>query len=174
MQRTTTMITILALAASPLLAQGHEGHGQQQQQPPRQGMGMMGQGGMQMGGGGGQAMGPLTGQFGKYAPAAVLGMKEHLSLTAEQEAKLTALVEEEKTAVTNAHQPAHAAHMELRKIQDAESPDLEAMRQFFMAHHTGAGNMQWLRVTYAAKARALLTAAQRSHVDQMAGGAGHQ
>jgi hypothetical protein len=170
MQRTTTMITILALAAAPVLAQGHEGHGQQQQQ--RQGMGMMGQGGMQMGGGEG-AMGVLTSVFGRYAPAAVLGMKEHLSLTAEQEAKLTALVEEEKTAVTNAHHPAHAAHMELRKIQDAESPDLEAMRQFFMAHHTAEGNMQWLKVMYAAKARALLTAAQRSHVDQMAGGAGH-
>lgn len=172
MKHTTTMITILALAATPLMAQGHEGHGATQ--PPRQGMGMMGQGRMQMGAGAGQAMGVLTSVFGRYAPAAVLGMKDHLSLTAEQEAKLTALVEEEKAAVDNAHQPAHAAHMELRKIQDAESPDLEAMRQFFMAHHTAAGNMQWVRVTYAAEARALLTAAQRTHVDQMAGGAGHQ
>lgn len=169
MRRTTAMITCLALAASPVLAQGHEGHGTTQ--PPRQGMGMMGQGGgMQMGGGEG-AMGVLTSVFGRYAPAAVLGMKDHLSLTATQLEQLTALAEEEKTAVGNAHQPAHAAHMELRKIQDAESPDLEAMRQFFMAHHTAEGNMQWLKVTYAAKARALLTAAQRSHVDQMAGGA---
>lgn len=170
MRHATAVITILALSASPLLAQGHEGHGQQQQQ--RQGMGMMGQGGMGMGGGEG-AMGVLTGRFGAYAPAAILGMKDHLSLTPAQLERLTALAEEEKTAVASAHQPAHAAHMELRKLEGAEAPDLDAMRPFFMAHHTAEGNMQWLRVTYAVQARALLTAAQRAHVEQMAGGAGH-
>lgn len=169
MRRTTVMITCLALAASPLLAQGHEGHGAAQ--PPRQGMGMMGQGGMQMGGGD-EAMGPLTGRFGKYAPKAILEMRAHLALTEEQVAKLNALMEEEASAVRMAHEPAHAAHMELRKLEGAEAPDLDAMRQFFMAHHTAEGNMQWARVTIALKARALLTAGQRTHVEQM-GGAGH-
>ncbi|MFN2317295.1 MAG: periplasmic heavy metal sensor [Gemmatimonadales bacterium] len=169
MKHASTMITILALSATPLLAQGHEQHGQQ----PRQGMGMMGQGGMQMGGGGDKPMGPLTGLFGGYAPAKVLEMKAHLSLTSQQEAALTALVEAEKAAVTAAHHPAHAAHMELRKLQGAESPDTAAMRPFFMAHHTAEGNMQWVRVSYAIQAKALLTPAQRSHVEQMGGGAGH-
>lgn len=155
--------TILALVAAPVLAQ----------QP---GMGM-GQGGMMGGGmqmrGGDQPMGPLTSLFGKYAPAAVLAMKDHLSLTGEQEAKLTALVEAEKAAVTAAHHPAHAAHMELRKLEGAEAPDTAAMRPFFLAHHGAEGNMQWIRVTFAIQAKALLTAAQRSHVEQMGGGAGH-
>lgn len=170
MRHAAAVITILALSASPLLAQGHEGHGQQQQQ--RQGMGMMGQGGMQMGGGEGP-MGVLTARFGAYAPAAVLAMKDHLSLTVTQLEQLTAMAEAEKTALADAHQPAHAAHMELRKLEGAESPDLDAMRQFFMAHHTAEGNMQWVRVTFALRARAVLTPAQRAHVQQMGGGAAH-
>lgn len=165
MQRTATLISILTLAAAPLAAQAHTGH--EAPQPPRQG-GMMG-GGMQMGGGEGP-MGPLTAQFGKYAPDAVLAMKDHLSLTTQQETALAALVEEEKKAVADAHHPAHAAHMELRKLQVADQPDPAAMRQFFLAHHTAEGNMQWLRVEVALKARALLTPAQRTHVEQMGGG----
>ncbi len=155
----------LTLAAAPLAAQAHTGH--EAPQPPRQG-GMMG-GGMQMGGGEGP-MGPLTAQFGKYAPDAVLAMKDHLALTAQQETALAALVEEEKKAVADAHHPAHAAHMELRKLQVADQPDPAAMRQFVLAHHTAEGNMQWLRVEVALKARALLTPAQRTHVEQMGGG----
>lgn len=168
MRHTVTTFTILALAASPLLAQGHEGHGQPQQ---RQGMGMMG--GMHMGGGGDQPMGPLTGRFGKYAPAAVLAMKDHLALTADQLSKLTALAEAEKAEVMAAHHPAHAAHMELRKLEGAEAPDTAAMRPFFLAHHAAEGTMQWIRVTHAIQAKALLTPTQRAHVEQMGGGAGH-
>lgn len=115
-------------------------------------------------------MGVLTARFGKYAPDAVLAMNEHLSLTADQVAKLTALVEEGKQAETTAHQPAHAAHMELRKLEAAESPDTAAMRQFFLAHHTAEGNMQWIRASIAIRTRALLTPTQRSHVEQMGGG----
>lgn len=165
---------LLALVAAPVAAQGHAGHGagQQQGQGPGQGMGhgrgMMGQGMGQQGGEG--RMGVLTARFGKYAPDAVLAMNEHLSLTADQVAKLTALVEEGKQAETTAHQPAHAAHMELRKLEAAESPDTAAMRQFFLAHHTAEGNMQWIRASIAIRTRALLTPTQRSHVEQMGGG----
>lgn len=168
MIRITAALSALVLVAAPLVAQGHETHGSAQ--PPQQQTGMMG--GRQMGGGEG-AMGVLTRDFGRYAPAAVLGMKTHLSLTADQEARLTALAEEEKIAVADAHHPAHAAHMELRRLQAAETPDLEAMQRYFLAHHTAEGRMQWLRVSYAVKARALLTPTQRQHVDQMGSGAAH-
>jgi len=127
-------------------------------------------GGMQMGGGeeaGG--MGPLTGTFGKYAPSAVLEMKAHLSLTADQEAKLTALVEAGKKAETDAHMPAHAAHMELNKAMASDPVELEKAKAMFLAHHNAEGNMQWIRVANAMQVKALLTPAQRTMVDQMAG-----
>jgi Spy/CpxP family protein refolding chaperone len=168
MRSLVAVAAAVVLIAAPLAAQGHGGH---QPTPPAAGTaqgGMMG-GGMQMGGGEGP-MGVLTAQFGKYAPDGVLGMKEHLALSADQEAQLAALVEEGKKAETDAHMPAHAAHMELRKLQAADQPDPAAMREFFMAHHTAEGNMQWLRVEIAIKARALLTPTQRTHVEQASAG----
>ena len=159
MRKMTMMAAVMALVAAPVAAQQAGGMGQMGQ------MGQMGEmGGMQMGGG---DMGPLTSQFGKYAPAAVLEMKSHLSLTADQEAKLTALVEEGKKAETDAHMPAHAAHMELNKALAAEPVDLEKARSMFLAHHSAEGNMQWIRVSYAMKVKALLTATQRTMVESM-------
>jgi len=172
MRGTLAAAALLALVAAPVAAQGHAGHGAGQQGPGQgqpQGRGMMMGQGMMQGGGEGR-MGVLTARFGKYAPDAVLAMNEHLSLTADQVAKLTALVEEGKQAETTAHQPAHAAHMELRKLEAAESPDTAAMRQFFLAHHTAEGNMQWIRASIAIRTRALLTPTQRAHVEQMGGG----
>jgi len=159
MRRTTTMAMIMALVAVPAAAQQGGGMGG----------GRMGQmGGTEMGGGQGeQAMGPLTAQFGKYAPAAVLEVKAHLALTADQEAKLTALVEEGKKAETDAHMPAHAAHMELNKAMATEPLDLEKAKAMFLAHHNAEGNMQWIRVSNAMKAKALLTDAQRTMIESM-------
>lgn len=158
MRHMTMLAVVSALVAGPVAAQQAGG------------MGGMQMGGMQMGGGEGGDMGPLTAKFGAYAPAKVLAMKEHLSLTADQEAKLNALLEEGKKAEMEAHHPAHAAHMELNKAMAAEPMDLEKARAMFKAHHEAEGNMQWIRVTTAMQVKALLTPAQRTHVEQMGGG----
>lgn len=160
MRRTTTMAMIMALVAAPVVAQQGGGMGGMQ-------MGQMG--GMQMGGQQAGDMGPLTAKFGAYAPAKVLAMKEHLSLTADQEARLNALVEEGKKAEMEAHMPAHAAHMELNKAMATEPVDLEKAKAMFLAHHNAEGNMQWIRVANAMQVKALLTPAQRTHVEQMGG-----
>lgn len=164
MNRMLVAAAVVALIASPLSAQMRPAQAGEQRP-----MGMMGG----MGGGGKESMGPLTAQFGKYAPAAVLAMKEHLSLTSAQEARLAELVEIGKKAESDAHMPAHAAHMELNKLLAAEPMDLEAVRKLFLAHHTAEGNTQWARASIAMQVKALLTPAQRTHVEQMGGGAGH-
>jgi Spy/CpxP family protein refolding chaperone len=167
MRKTLAWTALFGVLAAPVAAQQHEHPaGQPPAQAPARG-GMMA-GGMMMGAGM-VGMGPLTAQFGKYAPDALLAMNEHLSLTADQASKLAALAETAKQAGMAAHEPAMAAHMELRKLQAAEMPDTAAMRQYFMAHHTAEGNMQWIRASIAIRARALLTPTQRAHVEQMGG-----
>jgi len=155
------LAAVAGLLASPLAAQ---------MRPATEG----GQRPMGMMGGDEKApMGPLTAALGKYAPGAILAMEDHLSLTADQLTRLKALAETGQAAEREAHHPAHAAHMELRKVLAAEPPDTVAMRQFFLAHHSAEGNMQWIRASIALQAKALLTPAQRAHVEQMGGGAGH-
>lgn len=163
MRQLVMVATLTSLLAAPLAAQMRPATGEQRP------MGMMGG----MGGGEKEPMGPLTAALGKYAPSAILAMEEHLSLTADQLTKLKALAEQGQKAEQEAHMPAHAAHMELRKAMAADVPDTTAMRQMFLAHHTAEGNMQWIRASIAMQAKALLTAAQRTHVEQMGGGAGH-
>jgi hypothetical protein len=145
----------MLLAAVPAAAQ-HQGHGQEQQ---GQMQGRMG-GGMQGG------MGPLSGQLGRYAPTHLLKMKEMLTLTAEQVAELTAIQAAAKQAEDEAHAPAHAAGQSLRKAL-TDGADAATLKQYFQAHHTGMGNVQWARVEAAMQARAVLTEAQRGHVEGM-------
>jgi Spy/CpxP family protein refolding chaperone len=156
--RSMTIMTVLTmLVAAPVAAQQAGGMG-----------------GMSMGGGEeGGAMGPLTAKFGMYAPAAVVAIKEHLNLTAAQSARIAELDEAGKKAEREAHEPAHAAHMELNKTLAAESVDMEKARAMFLAHHNAEGVMQWVRVSTAMEVKALLTPPQRSMVERMAGPAGH-
>lgn len=166
--RTLISVALAAALMGPAAAQAQQHQHQQGagQKPP---MGQMGgmqggmMGGMQMGGG---LPGPLR-SFGVYAPAKVLEMKEMLELTADQEAKLTALVESAKKAGEEAHAPAMAAMQSLRAEMAKPSPDKEAMRQFLVAHATAEGNMQWIQVDAAMQAKALLTEAQRKHLEEM-------
>lgn len=158
------ILTTLAVAlAAPAGAQ------QQQHQHGQQGQGQQPMMQQQMGGGmqgGGNLPGPLRG-FAAYAPDKVLAMKEMLSLTADQEAALTKLVGTGKAAVDEAHAPAMAAMRSLRAEMEKPSPDPETMRAFVVAHATAEGNMQWARVEAAMKAKALLTEAQRHHIESM-------
>lgn len=168
MRKTLAWTALFGVLAGPVAAQQHaHPAGQPPAQAPAR-AGMMA-GGMMMMPGGEMAMGPLTAKFGKYAPDALLAMNEHLSLTADQASRLAALAESGKHTGMAAHQPAMAAHMELRKLQDAEVPDTTAMRQLFMAHHAAEGNLQWVRATIAIRARAILTPTQRAHVESMGG-----
>jgi hypothetical protein len=60
-----------------------------------------------------------------------------------------------------------AAMKSLRAEMEKPSPDKEAMRQFLVAHATAEGNMQWIQVDAAMQAKALLTEAQRKHLEEM-------
>ena len=150
-----------ALLAGPLAAQA----------------GGMGMGGMHQGQGGmrGQGMGmgmmvpgPLR-KYMAYSPAKVLEMKSMLELSGDQEAKLTALQEAARKQSEDAHAPAHAAMQSLQKELDSGSPNLEAVKGYFMAHNAAMGNTQWIEVSTALQAMALLTEGQRKHVEAMGG-----
>jgi hypothetical protein len=163
------MIAGLTLTlAMPLQAQaGHQmGQPGQKKEPAGMGHQMGGQGqgmgmGMEMG-----LPGPLR-SLGGYAPDKVLAMKEMLELTADQEAKLTALAGSAKKAGEDAHAPAMAAMQNLRKEMEKATPDKDVMHQLLVAHATAEGNMQWVTVDAAMQTKALLTEAQRKHVEMM-------
>ena len=127
--------------------------------------------GQGMGGGTHQGMGMMMpGPVRKYlafAPEKILGMKEMLELSADQEAKLTALQEASKKESEAAHAPAHAAMQSLQKELAAASPDMAAVKGFFMAHNAAMGNTQWVEISTALQARALLTEGQRKHMEEM-------
>ncbi len=133
------------------------------------GMGGMGmrQGGMGMGMGMGGMMGPM-GSIMAFDPSHLLAAKDRLQLTEPQVARLTAIRDAGKKAETDAHQPAHAAMMSLRKELDSAKPDTSTVRQLFMAHSTGMANVMWARASTALQARAVLTDLQRGRVEGMA------
>ena len=103
-----------------------------------------------------------------FAPAKLLEMKGMLELSGDQESRLTALQETAKKQSEDAHAPAHAAMQSLQKELAAGSPDMDAVKGYFMAHNTAMGNTQWIEVSTALQAMALLTDGQRKHVEEMA------
>ena len=147
------------LLAGPLVGQTGGMGGMHQ----GQGMGMQGQGmGMGM-----MVPGPLR-KFMAFAPAKLLEMKGMLELSGDQESRLTALQETAKKQSEDAHAPAHAAMQSLQKELAAGSPDMDAVKGYFMAHNTAMGNTQWIEVSTALQAMAVLTDGQRKHVEEMA------
>jgi hypothetical protein len=110
--------------------------------------------------------GPLR-SLGAFAPDAVLKMKDHLELSADQEKKLTELAAWAKKAGDEAHAPAEASMQSLRAEMAKPAPDKETMKALLTAHATAMGNMQWVRADAAMQAKALLTESQRKHVEEM-------
>ena len=164
--RTLIAAALVAALMAPAAAQAQQHqHGQPQGQGQGQGKGQMGgmQGGMQMGGG---LPGPLR-SLVPYAPDNVLKMKEMLDLTADQEKQLTALSAWAKQAGDEAHAPAEASMKSLRDELAKPEPNKESLRGYLVAHATAMGNMQWVRADAAMQAKALLTEAQRKHVEEM-------
>lgn len=154
----------IALACTaPLAAQQHhgemhpggmamgQGHDMCQQMDMMDMMGMMG-GGM---------MGPIM----QFAPARLLSHAEHLGLTTDQVARLTALRDASAKAAEQAHEPAMAAHMKLDKAFKEAPQDTLAIRQYFMAHQTAMSNTQWVRARAALQARDILTPEQRMKIE---------
>ena len=156
---------LVAALMTPAVAQaqkhqhGQPAQGQKQQMGGMQGM----QGGMQMGGG---LPGPLR-SLTPYAPDNVLKMKDMLELSADQEKQLTELAAWAKKAGDEAHAPAEASMKSLREEMAKPEPNKESLRGYLVAHATAMGNMQWVRADAAMQAKALLTEAQRKHVEEM-------
>jgi Spy/CpxP family protein refolding chaperone len=144
-------------------------------QTPGQGMGMggmhQGQGGMQGQGMGMMVPGPLR-KYMAFSPSKLLEMKAMLELSGDQEAKLTALQDAAKKQSEDAHAPAHAAMQSLQQEMTSASPDLAKVEGYFKAHNMAMGNTQWVAVSTALQARAVLTDGQRKHVEEMAGDMG--
>lgn len=121
-----------------------------------------------------EEMGGMMGGFGilkpiqPFAPDALLKHGDHLKLTPDQVARLTRLRDQSAQAVKEAHHSAHEAHMSLNQTLENSPDDTTALRRYFLEHHNGEGNMQWLRVSAALQARAILTADQRATVESMA------
>lgn len=165
--RTILTLALAAALAAPAAAQSHDGH---QMGQPQAGM-QQGRG-MQGGGMGPQLPGPVR-RYGAFLPAKALEMKAMLGLSAEQETVISALAASSKQAGDMAHEPAMAAMRNLRAELQKPSPDKEAIRQYLVAHATAEGNMQWAQLDAAMQVEALLTPAQRKHVEEMGSGSGH-
>ena len=145
----------------------------QHQMPGR--AGMSGMGGMQggMAGcpmmGGDSAGGMMAGMMAAMAtaPEHLLAQKAALHLTADQERQVTAL--------RDAAQPGHDAAMrtgemharEMVQAMQAAAPDTAAVRTHFLAAHAAMGQAHLTMLTAAARARALLTDAQRRQLDSL-------
>jgi Spy/CpxP family protein refolding chaperone len=110
-----------------------------------------------------------------FAPEALLKHGDHLNLTPDQVARLTRLRDQSDVAVKEAHHSAHEAHMNLNQTLKNTPDDTTSLRKYFLEHHNGEGVMQWLRISTAFQARAVLTAEQRTMAESMAKEAkGHQ
>lgn len=100
-----------------------------------------------------------------YEPDHLLAHKDSLSLTADQVTQLTAI----RDAAKSAHAAAATdfkTHMdELNQAFQAAAPDTTALRPHFDAAHGAMGKAHWTMLAAAARARALLTDAQRQKID---------
>ncbi|HTY04993.1 MAG TPA: Spy/CpxP family protein refolding chaperone [Gemmatimonadales bacterium] len=164
MKQGMRMLGLLAFLAVPLSAQ-------QPASPDsahRHG-GMMGPGGPGMMGHDdmmGPGMGMMMGGM-EYAPAHLLAMNGELSLTAQQITALTALRDAAKRD-GQASMDRIKTHMdELRTALDAAAPDTVAIRTHFLAAHEAMGQAHLAMLITNARAKALLTDAQRAQIAQM-------
>ena len=101
------------------------------------------------------------------APGRILEVRDRLGLSDEQVSALSTLQERTANAADDAHSPAHAAMQNLLQELEAETPDLERVRQRFTPHQTAMGNVQLIRLEAAVEARGLLTPEQRGMVGEM-------
>jgi len=165
MKQGMRMLAVLAMLGAPLAAQQpaapDSGHHRGGRMGPG-GPGMMeGHGGM-MGPGMGMMMGGM-----EYSPAHLIAMNGELSLTAQQITALTALRDAAKRDGQAAMDKIKTHMDELRTALDAASPDTVAIRTHFLAAHEAMGEAHLAMLITNARAKALLTDAQRAQLAQM-------
>lgn len=162
MKITARLLALAALVAAPLA--GQQPMGPDSAHHP--GAPMMGraQGMMEPGMAG--MMGMMMPDLA-YDPAHLLAMNGELSLTAQQITALTALRDAAKRARDAAMDKAKGHLDELRTALDAPAPDTTAIRTHFLAAHDAMGQAHLAMLIANARAKALLTDAQRAQVQQM-------
>jgi len=167
------------MAGQQMPAQGRSAGPMGQHQMP--GMsGMSGMSGMQggMAGcsmmGGDSAGGMMGGMMAAMAsePAHLLAMKAELRLTADQERRITAIRDAAKPGHDAAMRSGEMHARELAQAMQAAAPDTATVRMHFQAAHAAMGQAHLAMLTAAARARAILTDAQRRQLDSLHAGMG--
>lgn len=102
---------------------------------------------------------------GKYSPERLLAKNGELKLTARQISDLTALRDATHSTDSSLMASAKMHHDELKEVMDAGGTDTAAIKKHFLAAHDAMGQAMLTRILAGAKARAILTDAQRKQVE---------
>lgn len=111
-----------------------------------------------------EMMGPMMRTMA-YTPDHLLSRKDSLRLTADQVTRLTAIRDAAKPAHDAAAANVKAHFDELARVFQNASPDTTALRMHFQAAQAAMGNAHWAMLAAAARAKVVLTDAQRAQVD---------
>jgi Spy/CpxP family protein refolding chaperone len=111
----------------------------------------------------GSAMAPGRGDMA-FAPARLLARNGELQLTAQQITTLTAIRDAARRATEAAGAQARRHMDELKVALDAPAPDTGAVRTHFLAAHEAMGQARLAMLVAGARAKGVLTDAQRTQV----------
>jgi Spy/CpxP family protein refolding chaperone len=110
---------------------------------------------------------PMMMEGMEYNPAHLLALNGELSLTAQQITALTAIRDQAKRAQDAAMEKMKAHMDELHTALNAATPDTNAIRTHFLAAHDAMGQAHLAMLIGTARAKAVLTDAQRTQLSQM-------
>jgi Spy/CpxP family protein refolding chaperone len=99
-----------------------------------------------------------------YAPERLLARNGELQLTAQQMTALTAIRDASRRSAQTAMEQSRRHMDELKAALDANAPDTAAVRTHFLAAHEGMGQARLAMLMAGARAKAVLTDAQRAQV----------
>jgi Spy/CpxP family protein refolding chaperone len=110
--------------------------------------------------------GEMAGRGGEmvYAPERLLARNGELQLTAQQMTALTAIRDASRRSAQAAMEQSRRHMDELKAALDANAPDTGAVRTHFLAAHEGMGQARLAMLMAGARAKAVLTDAQRAQV----------
>ncbi|HWH02470.1 MAG TPA: Spy/CpxP family protein refolding chaperone [Gemmatimonadales bacterium] len=103
----------------------------------------------------------------EYSPEHLLALNGELSLTAQQIMALTALRDQAKKSRDGTMDKIKTHMDELHTALDAAMPDTTAIRTHFLAAHDAMGQAHLAMLITNARAKAILTDAQRTQLSQM-------
>ncbi|HKR55614.1 MAG TPA: Spy/CpxP family protein refolding chaperone [Gemmatimonadales bacterium] len=155
--RTLGLVLLMAIplaAQQPMMADsGHHAHGDMMMEHGMMGPGM-------------PDMMMMMGNM-EYSPEHLLALNGELSLTAQQIMALTALRDQAKKSHDGTMDKMKTHMDELRTALDAATPDTTAIRTHFLAAHDAMGQAHLAMLITNARAKAILTDAQRTQLSQM-------